>query len=85
MHCQAKHSELFADKTLTSEPQNQLLLPVASCIFFRKQGNNSDKLKSARGVGGGGEWGERNYTSAGDFNNYFEAVELLARQKEDWL
>ena len=22
---------------------------------------------------------ERNYTSAGDFNNYFEAVELLAR------
>ncbi len=78
MHCQAKHSELFADKTLTSEPQNQLLLSVASCIFFRKQGNNNDKLKSA--VDGG-----RNYTSAGDFNNYFEAVELLARQKEEWL
>ena len=34
---------------------------------------------------GGCGVGERNYTSAGDFNNYFEAVELLARQKEDWL
>ena len=43
------------------------------------QGNNNDKLTPA---GGGGE---RNYTSAGDFNNYFEAVELLAKQKEEWL
>ena len=86
MHCQAKHSELFADKTLTSERQNQLLLSVASCIFFRKQGNNNDKLKSAEGGecgGGGGGGGGRNYTSAGDFNNYFDAVELLARQEED--
>ena len=73
---------MFADKTLTSEPQKQLLLSVASCIFFRKQGNNNDKLKSAEGKGGERE---RNYTSAGDFNNYFEAVELLARQKEEWL
>ena len=75
MHCQAKHSELFADKTLTSEPQNQLLLSFASCIFFRMQGNNNDKLTPAGGGGGGGE---RNYTSAGDFNNYDEAVELLS-------
>ena len=60
---------------MTSELQNQLLLSVASCIFFRKQGNKNDKLKSAGGWGGG----ERNYTSAGDFNNYFEAVKLLAR------
>ena len=74
MHCQAKHPELFADKALTSEPQNQLLLSVASCIFFRKQGNNNDKLKSAEERGAG-----KNYTSAGDFNNYCEAVELLAR------
>ena len=64
---------MFADKTLTSEPQNQLLMSVASCIFFRKQGNTNDKLKSA----GGEEGGERNYASAGDFGNYFEAVELL--------
>ena len=51
---QAKHSELFAGKTLTNEPPNQLLLPAASCIFFRKQGNKNDKLKSAGGGGGGG-------------------------------
>ena len=41
-------------------------------------------MKSA-GEGGGGVSGEKNYTSAGDINSYFEAVELLARQKEDWL
>ena len=73
---------MFADKTLTSEPQNQLLLSVALCIFFRKQGNNHDKLKSAGEVGGGGG---RKYTSSGDFDNYLEAVELLARLKEEWL
>ena len=65
------------EETLISEPQNQLLLSVASCIFFQKQGNYNDKLKSA--------WGEGNYTSTCDFNNYFEVVELLAKQKEDWL
>ena len=66
LYCQAKHRKLFADNTLTSEPPNQLLMSVASCIVFWKQGNNNDKLKATEcecvwwGWGGGG----RNCTSA---------------------
>ena len=33
---------------------SSVAVSVASCIIFRKQGNNNDKLNSAAGVGGGG-------------------------------
>ena len=59
--------------------------PVNPKINYYCQLRHASSFENKATTMGGCGVGERNYTSAGDFNNYFEAVELVARQKEDWL
>ena len=60
-------------------PQTNYYCQLHHASSFESKATKIIKLKSAGGGWGGGGGGGGDYTSAGDFNNYFEAVELLAR------